>query len=125
MPEYTLHLNSAQAHATLSAVELLMRLKIGQYEEIPFALLDLGDDAFCEKRDNAKPLLCEAFRALSPDGRGVHWEKDRDWYRLYNLYQSIRYAIHNAEHPDSIGVDSNPPIQFTPEEPIPQCEWRP
>ena len=121
--EYTLTMTNDQARETLKAVELLMRLKIGQYEEIPFALLDLGDNEFCDRRDTAKPFLQAAFGAMSPNRLGSGWKKDNEWYRLYNLYQSLRFAIHNAEHPDSTGVDSYPPTQFT-EEPLPQCEWR-
>ena len=127
MTDYTLHLNSAQAHETLKAVELLMRLKINQPEELPRALLKpmyerIGCVEFCRRRDKAKPHLFLAFNEIYPTLGD--WAKDDEWYRLYNLYQSIRYAIHEAEHPNSIGVDSTPPIHFTPDEPVPKCEWR-
>ena len=125
MAEYILTLNSDQAQEALKAIELLMRLRLGQYDQIPFAVLDISDDGFCNKRDRAEPLLQFAFDAMSPEGHpSNHWyAKDDEWYRLYNLYQVIRYAIHQAEHPDSAGVDSYPPIQMT-NEPMPVCEWR-
>lgn len=121
---YTLHLNSNQAHEALKAVELLMRLKLGQFDTIPFALLDVVEDDFCKKRDAAAPYLkaaCDVYYGdrTSADSR---W-KDSEWHRLYNLYQVIRYAIHEAEHPETKGVDSYPPTRFT-DEPLPKCEWR-
>ena len=126
MIEYVLTLNSDQAKETLKAVELLMRLKINQPEEISRTVLDgmyerIGCDEFCKRRDEANEYLHKAFEAIFP-----HWsevQKDEEWYRLYNLYQVIRYQIHLAEHPNSTGVDSYPPTQFT-DEPIPECTWR-
>ena len=127
MPEYTLTLTSAQARTMLKAVELLMRLKINQPEEISRAIMDgefyehIGCDEFCKRRDIADKHIHEGFKAIFPLWAEV--QKDSEWYRLYNLFQSVRYAIHEAEHPDTIGVDSRPPMQFT-DEPIPKCEWR-
>jgi len=126
MFEYTLTLNSAQAREVLKAVELLMRLKIDQPEEISRAVLDgiygmIGCDEFCKRRDVANGYLRMAFNAIFPYREQI--VKDDEWYRLYNLYQAIRYQIHLAENPEGKGVDSYPPIQIT-DEPIPKCEWR-
>lgn len=131
MIEYTLTMNSAQAHETLKAVELLMRLKINQSKEISRAVMpeDYWQDDKLDKemfndyltrRDAANRHMEMAFNYIFPS-----WEdakKDEEWYRLYNIYQALRYQIHLAEHPDSTGVDSYPPTQFT-EEPIPKCTW--
>lgn len=123
MFEYKLTLNSKQAESALKAVELLMRLKLGQFNELPFALI-VGDAKFCEKRDEAAPFLHQIeniyFGDRTPDDRD--W-KDEEWYRLYNIYQVLRYSIHKAEHPESKGVDSYPPMRFS-DEPLPECEWR-
>ena len=127
MPEYTLTMTSAQARTMLKAVELFMRLKINQPEEISRAIMDgefydrIGCDEFCKRRDIADMHLRKGFMAIFPLWSEV--KKDTEWYRLYNLYQSVRYAIHEAEHPESDGVDSRLPMQFT-DEPIPKCEWR-
>ena len=127
MPEYTLTMNGSQARTMLKAVELLMRLKINQPEEISRAIMDgefyehIGCDEICKRRDIADIHLRKGFRAIFPLWSEV--QKDTEWYRLYNLYQSVRYAIHEAEHPDTIGVDSRPPMQLT-DEPVPKCEWR-
>ena len=120
-PSYRLTLNKTQAHTALKAIELMLRLKLNQPEEIPFALI-LNEEDFCERRDNAKPLLEAAFNIMykGRDNTDASW-KDAEWYRLYNMYQVLRKAIHDAEHPDSKGVDSYPPIAFT-EEPLPGIE---
>lgn len=119
-PQYRLTLNSQQAHELLHAVELFMRLKLGQYEELPFSLIDLDRDDFCDRRDEARAYLKPAFEALL-GWKKIGGYKDDQWYRLYNMYQVVRYAIHNAEHPESTGVDSYPPLQFT-SEPLPIIE---
>ena len=124
--EYTLHLNSEQAVTLLKAVELLMRLKINQPEEISRAVLDgmyerIGIDVYCRRRDTANACLKRAFDTIFPTIDDI--KKDEEWYRLYNLYQSVRYARHEAEYPNGTGVDSYPPMQMT-DEPIPKCEWK-
>ena len=126
MPEYTLTLNSDQAHEVLKAVELLMRLKLNQPGEITRSLLDsmykrIGIDEYCRRRSLSDPYLKLAFKSIFPTDDDIR--KDDEWYRLYNLYQALRYAIHEAEHPNSIGVDSDPPMQFT-SEPLPGCAWK-
>ena len=121
MIEYTLTMNSDQAKSCLKAVELLMRLKINQPEEIPFNLI-LELDDFSKRRDKARPLLEQAFRIMYEGKKTGEW-KDSEWYRLYNLYQALRYQIHQAEHPWTTGVDSYPPMRLT-DEPIPACEYK-
>lgn len=118
--EYLLHLNSEQAREVLKAVELLMRLKINQPENLPYNLLDLSEKDYCEKRDEAEPLLRSAFNIMYRGKRSGEW-KDAEWYRLYNLYQVLRKVLHDVENPSSTGVDSYPPICLT-DEPLPVCE---
>ena len=121
MIEYTITMNSDQAHELCRAVELLMRLKLGQYNELPYMLLDLGAKDYCERRDDARPHLEKAFDALFR-GKGPGDWKDEQWHRLYDLFQVLRYMIHEAEHPDSIGVDSYPP-RSSNGEPLPEWSW--
>ena len=124
MVEYKITLTSSQLKETLKAIELLMRLKINQPNEIISAVLSWGEgmtvDEYCERRDNAEPLLKKAFDELFPTHDSC--KKNAEWYRLYNLYSSIRYAIHEAEHPESKGVDSYPPSNWS-DEPAPKLEW--
>lgn len=132
--KYVLTMNSEQAHTALKAVELLMRLKINQPREISRAVMpeDYWDektgkvdterfDDFIRRRDQVDSCAESAFLQMFPTWE--HVKKDAEWYRLYNLYQAIRYQIHLAEHPDSLGVDSYPPLQMT-DEPIPDCRIR-
>lgn len=124
-PIYTLTLSSEQIKAVRDAVELMMRLKINQPEEIPRAVLNWGEglevDEWCRRRDEAEPYLYLGFKALFPTWQDV--KKDTLWHRLYDLYQVTRYAIHEAEHPASQGVDSYKPM-CTASEPMAKCEWR-
>ena len=114
MLTYTLTMTGEQAKTVNKAVELLMRLKINQPHEIPRAVMeygmynDLGVDEFCKRRDAAEPHLDAAFREIFTKWEEV--KKDHEWHVLYNVYQAIRYQIHEAEHPQSTGVDSYPPI---------------
>ena len=119
--EYTLTLNSEQAKETIKAVEFLMRLKLKQFDVLPYNVIDIARKDYCEKRDAAKPLLDQLEYVFFPTWDEV--KKDDEWYRLYNLYQVLRYAVHCAENPQGVGVDSYPPIKFT-DEPLPECKWR-
>ncbi len=123
---YTLTLTSAQCRSVCNAVELLMRLKINQPEEIPRSALNWGDglsvDEWCRRRDKAEPLLRQAFNELFPTWQDV--KKDEQWYRLYNLYQVTRYALHEAENPEGKGVDSYKPWNAGGvDEPMPKCTF--
>ena len=119
--QYTFTMDSPMAHTLNKAVELLMRLKLGQYEELPFALVDLADPEFCQKRDAAKPYLHAAFCQMYAGKGPTDW-KDAEWHRLYDLHQVIRYQIHLAESPKSTGVDSYQPRR-TADEPLPVGKW--
>ena len=70
-PTYTLTLTSAQCRAVCSAVELLMRLKINQPEEIPRGALQWGDglsvEEWCKRRDKAEPRAGQSG-AAAPTG---------------------------------------------------------
>ena len=122
MIEYTLTLNSDQAREALKAIELLMRLKLGQYQEIVYNLAEINTPEKIKQIDKAEKCFKRGFDIMN-EGKPLESYKNYDWYRLYNLYQVIRYNIHNAENPDGTGVDSYPPMQMT-EEPLPKCEWR-
>ena len=131
--EYKLTMNSRQARTVLKAVELLMRLKINQPKEIIWNVMDnetnRKDPQFYEHREDAENLLTQAFNKMFAFKLKYNLLNDRDWkdaewYRLYNTYQVMRKALHDAENPDGTGVDSYEPIQFTEDEPLPGIEWR-
>lgn len=82
----------SMAHVVYDAVELMMRLKLNQPEHIVWALVDLSDPKFCEKRDDSEQILKEAFRRIYPSSEmHSHKWKDDNWYRLYNVYQMLKY----------------------------------
>lgn len=118
---YTLTMSSAQCHAVCESVEFLMRLRMAQPDEIPRHVLEWGDglsvDEWCRRRDEAEPLLNAAFKILFPSLT----EAKRD-NRLYDLYQVMRKAIHDAEHPETTGVGSYPLMQ-TAGEPMAKCTF--
>lgn len=122
MPEYELTMNADQAHETLKAVELLMRLKLGQYQEIIYSLCDIRNPDFSIKISKADDILKDAFSIIY-EGKKPGEYKDTEWYRLYNIYQVLRKAIHDAEHPETTGIDSYEPMQMT-EEPLPTIKWK-
>ena len=104
--QYRLTLSSEQARAADKAIELLLRLKIGQYDVIPENVMDMTADvdSYCKHRDAAKPHLDALRVVFNP------YSKDDEWHRLYDLHQVIRKAIHDAEHPEAVGVDSYPVV---------------
>lgn len=105
--QYRLTLSTAQARAADKAIELLLRLKIGQYDVIPENVMDMTADvdSYCKHRDAAKPHLAALQRVFE-----TYYHKDDEWHRLYDLHQVIRKAIHDAEHPGTVGVDSYPVV---------------
>ena len=124
--EYTLTMSSDQAAEVTKALELLMRLKIDQPEQICWALMDgmydrIGGDEFCRRRDRANYFLKMAFTALFLDEEDR--AKDAEWHRIYDIYQVVRKAIHDAEHPETFGVDSYP-LLASGLEPMPKISWR-
>ena len=75
---------------------------------------------YCRKRDAMTPALKAAMDAQYPDENVC---KDYEWHVLYNIFQSVRKAIHDAEHPWTEGVDSYPlidPMDIG----IPECTWK-
>ena len=125
--EYILTLNSHQAHEILKVVELLERWKLKQPDIMSHMLLDYEEmsiDEYCERRDKLNRALKEAMDIAIPhDPTYTKKLKDDEWYLLYNITQALRYAVHQAEHPNTTGVDSYPPLQLGGQ-PVPECEWR-
>ena len=120
MPTYTLTLNSDQAREINKAVELLMRLKLNQaftFNESVVNYDNFNQTEWAEARRYVEAALFILFKDKKPET----W-KDDEWYRLYNIYQVLRKAIHDAEHPETTGVDSYEPLRFT-DEPLPKIRW--
>lgn len=123
MIEYTLTMTCEQAKSLDLAVELLLRLKLGQYKVLPDILIDMMRDDFCDRRDIAELYLKLAFDAMQDykNDTDIEW-KDSEWHRLYNIHQALRYQIHQAECPERSGVDSYPPFNSGGQG-IPKCSY--
>lgn len=119
MVEYTLTMNEEQCHAVYKAVELLMRLKIGQYQELIYSLCDITDPNISEQLSQADTLFKVAFETMNK-GKTSKEYKDEEWKRLYNLYQVLHEAISKAEHPEE--TDNIEPLQFTGEK-LAKIKW--
>jgi len=111
MFEYTLTLNEEQCHEVLKSVELLMRLKIGQYQELIYSLCDIYNPELSEQISAADSVFRTAFDIMNK-GKKPSEYKDKEWHVLYDLYQVLRKGIHDAEHPEGSGLDAAEPLQF-------------
>ena len=121
MSEYTLTLNEEQCHEALKSIELLMRLKIGQYQELIYSLCDIYNPELSEQLSAADAIFRTAFEVMNKGKKPAEY-KDREWHILYDLYQVIRKGIHDAEHPEGKGIDSTDPVQFG-KEPLAKIKW--
>ena len=120
---YVLTLTEKQAKTVRDAVELLMRLKLGQYKELPFRLCNLGAKDYCDRRDKAEPLLEQAFHAMQDGKKDTEW-KDDEWHRLYGIFQVLRHEIfiQDGGNLHSWCIAADKPRATLETEPLPQIE---
>ena len=123
---YVLTLTPEQARVVSRACELFTRLHIGQFNELTWELLELSRKDFCERRDEAEPLLQQLRRVYFPDlvlpgasyGVGKHLASDRAW----DVYQVVRHAMAWHEHPEGgVSVDFHTPYSAANER-LATCE---
>lgn len=112
---YVLTLTGAQAKTVNYAVELLIRWKLKQDSILAQMLLQdsIVDQGYRKRVDAVCRLMGSAMEYAIGDKTPL---KDEEWFRLYNVHQVIRKAIHDVEHPQSRGVDSYPPMPTGMEE---------
>lgn len=120
--EYKLTLTSAQMAEIHKAVELLMRIKLGQYQELIYDLCDIKDAKKAVRISEADTILKQAFAIIYENKKPSEY-KDAEWFILYDLYQVLRKSIHDAEYPYRPGLDDSEPMHFS-KEPLPKCEWK-
>lgn len=122
--EYVLTLTPQQAQTIRDAVDLMMRLKIKQPEELAFKLIP-ADPHFCEKRDKANPLFKAGFDALFDGKDSTEW-KDAEWHRLYGIFQVLRHEIfmQNGGSQYSWSIAADKPRITLESEPLPKIEVR-
>ena len=109
--KYVLTLTSSQAKTINYAVELLMRWKLKQDSILAQMLLQdsIIDNGYRDRVEAVSMLLNSAMGYAIGDKVPL---KDDEWFRLYNIHQVVRKAIHDVEHPQSTGVDSYEPMPF-------------
>lgn len=88
-------LTDEQAEVCRRACEFYARVKLGQFTEIPYLLLDLKSADYCERRDNAEDLLYQARKIIYPGlsaarGSSYRLGKFRDADLAYDIHQVIR-----------------------------------
>lgn len=101
--KYILTLTRDQAIATMDALELYARLRIGQFNRITELLLDVQNaDDYCKRREIANDLLnivaCVIFGKNAyghPDCK-----KDKLHSRMWNIYAALRYKMAWHDHPE-------------------------
>lgn len=64
MKEYTIHCNEEQLRLLCSAVELQMRVRLGQGFALTENLLDITSDRYGDKRELLEPILSAILRKM-------------------------------------------------------------
>ena len=130
--KYVLTMNEEQARVTMAALDLYMRLRIGQWDELADLCIECDyeneDDFFAyrEKRDEVRKRLLHARQIAMPElTRGSSWGvyKFEKTERAFNVLKAIRSA--RAWHNNPKGgyecyYDRPMPIHVREE--MPSCE---
>lgn len=109
MAKYILDLNEEQAKTVALACEFFARIKMGQFNEIPYLLLadELPGNDYCTKRDTANQHLLEAREAIYPELHGMGHSygvgKFADADRAFDVYQVLRHALGDFREPFQLG----------------------
>lgn len=115
MAKYVLDLTEDHAKTVAQACEFFARIRMGQFQEIPFLCLDnnLPGTEYCDKREVANKYLLDARKAIYPDLNGIGHSygvgKFLDADRAFNVYQVLRHALGDQRAPFQLG------------EPLPSC----
>lgn len=109
MAKFILELNEEQAQTVAQACEFFARIKMGQFQEIPFLLLsnELSGGDYCRKRELANKYLLDARKAIYPELNGIGHSygvgKFEDADRAFDVYQVLRYALGDPREPFQLG----------------------
>lgn len=108
-------LTTEQAEIVSHACEFYARIKMGQFDEIPFLCLPHGlpGGEYCNRRQAADKALLEARKYIYPELHGIGHSygvgKFNDADKAYDVHQVLRYAL------------GDPRTPFTFDEPLPVC----
>lgn len=110
-----LTLTEEQAKVVSRACEFFCRIKIGQFNEITWELLDYGLEDYCERRDAIEQFLLAARKLIYPEllysfGHSYGIGKFDDADMAFDVYQVLRHQL----------GDWREPFEFY--HPLPKCE---
>ena len=133
MTKYRLEMTEEQARGTVAALDLAMRIRLGQFGEIVEQCMELEPDKtdeWRERREKAEAILLQARDIIMPDlrdmhslagGYGVYAKEETE--RLYNVLLAVRSCLAYHEHPEGGDtVNFREPMAIYINEEMPKCE---
>lgn len=133
MTKYRLEMNEEQARCVVGALDLAMRIRLGQWKEIIEQCMKCEPDKtdeWCERRDKAERVLLEARNIVMPELKdlnslhgsyGVYSMEETE--RAFNVLKAVRSAIAWHKKPNGgITVDFDRPRAINVTEEMPVCE---
>ena len=130
MTKYRLEMNEEQARCVVGALDLAMRIRLGQWREIIECCMKYEPgklDEWCERRDEAETVLLQARKIVMPEltgcghSYGVYNRPETE--RLYNVLLAVRSAIAYHNKPEGgYTVDFREPMAIHVNEEMPRCE---
>ena len=105
MAKYILELTETQAAVVAQSCEFFARIKMGQFQEIPYLCLrhEISGGEYCTRRTIAEKHLLEARDVIYPELNGIGHSygvgnfPDAD--RAFDVYQVLRYALGDPREP--------------------------
>jgi hypothetical protein len=128
-------MNEEQARVTVAALDLAIRIKLGQFGEIVEQCMvrdkeNEDIEAWCLRRDDAEALLLQVRNIIMPELRdmnslagshGVYSGEETE--RLYNVLLAVRSCMAWHKKPDGgYTVDFRKPMAIHVAEEMPRCE---
>lgn len=133
MTKYKLEMSEEQARTMVDALDLAIRIKIGQFGEIVERCMDFEPcevKEWCQRRDEAEALLLQARNIIMPELRdinslsgshGVYAKEETE--RAYNVLLAVRSCIAWHNKPEGgYTVDFHKPMAIHVSEEMPKCE---
>ncbi len=133
MTKFRLEMTETQARAIVAALDLAIRIHLGQFGRIVDECMEWEPgktDEWCQRRERAEALLLQARNIIMPElqdmhslhgSHGVYSGVERE--RLYNLMLAVRSCLAYHEQPEGgYTVDFRKPMAIHVNEEMPKCE---
>lgn len=133
MTKYKLEMSEEQARTLIGAIDLAIRIRLGQFGEIIEQCMDLDTgniNEWCQRRDDAEAVLLQARNIIMPELRdinslsgshGVYAKEETE--RAYNVLLAVRSCIAYHNKPEGgYTVDFRRPMNIHVNEELPKCE---